>query len=531
MILPFHTFKALCSRLSLFALILTISLTAIPAVGETLDTEQAVSPSEQVPDAEADASPSEGQTTDAETVATKSDERRTDNAAQAQITQPSAPATATATTQANPVTPANGNNDISKERMDEISLDQLSVLANNGKYEQGYEMSKQLLDEWEGDPKFDFYYGLHALETGRYDEATFVFERLTTFDPKTLRYRLELARALYFNNNIESAKTEFQQALKANPPPKVKANIKQFLRRIEGAEEAARHIFHAGVGLSAGYDSNINSGTDEEGVEFPDIGFVTLDSEAQSIDSSFKQLTTKAFYSYAHKKRHSIDLSMTSSHKRNDEVSTYDLDVISLFAGYSWQPGAVRIQGGFNATSVKLDGDDYQSQNALVASAVYTTRNFTSYALTLNGGSRSSELDTLPDADIFNLAFNFSWQNDARKFRTLSVYGGTESVSDSELEHFGKTFYGVNYLSRYLLTARFARVLTVNVQTNGYQAEQPVFQETRSDTSAMGAWGYEWTPCKYFTWRADASFSYNASNIDLYTYNRAMISTGISFQF
>ena len=424
-----------------------------------------------------------------------------------------------------------GNNDISKERMDEISLDQLSVLANNGKFEQGYEMSKQMLDEWEGDPKFDFYYGLHALETGRYDEATFVFERLTTFDPRALRYRLELARALYFNNNMESARTEFEQALSANPPPKVKANIRRFLRRIEGAEEAAKHIIHAGVGFSTGYDSNINSGTEEEGIEFPEIGFVTLDSEAQAVDSSFTQLTTKAFYSYAHKKRHSIDVSMTSSHKRNDEVSTYDLDVINVFGGYSWQPGSIRMQGGLTTTSVKLDGDDYQSQNLLTGSAVYTTKNFSSYGVILNTGSRTSELDTLPDADILNVAANMSWQTDARKFTTFSLYGGTESVSDSDLEHFGKTFYGVHYLSRYLLTASFARVMQVTAQTNSYQAEQPVFQETRSDSSAMGAWGYEWTPWKYFTWRVDASFSYNASNIDLYTYNRAIVSTGVSFQF
>ena len=421
--------------------------------------------------------------------------------------------------------------DMSPERLDEISIDQLSVLANNGKYEEGYALSKTLIDQWEGDPKFDFYYGLHALETGHYDEATFVFERLTTFDPNTLRYRLELARALYFNNNIESARAEFEIALKTNPPANVKTNIKRFLRRIDGDEAAARHSFHAGVGFNTGYDSNINSGTEEDGIEFPDIGFVTLNSEAQSIDSGFKLLTTKAFYSYAPKPRHSIDASFTSSHKRNDEVSTYDLDVLNFFAGYSWQPSAIRMQGGLTTTQVKLDGDDYQSQLLLNASALYTTKNFSAYGVAFNFGSRQSELDSLPDADLMNLAVNMSWQNRARKFSTLAVYAGSESVSDNALKHFGKSFYGGNYLSRYLLTPHFARVFSVNIQTNGYQAEQPVFQETRSDTSFMGSWGYEWTPWKYFTWRADASFSYNASNIDLYTYNRGMISTGVSLQF
>lgn len=423
------------------------------------------------------------------------------------------------------------NADMPKERLEEISLDQLTVLAKNGDYDQGYEMSKQLIDEWEGDPRFDFYYGLHALETGHFDEATFVFERLTAFDPHTLRYRLELARALYFNNNTENAKTEFEIALKSNPPPQVKANIRKFLKRINKSEAAARHSFHASVGLTSGYDSNINSGTEEEGIEFPDIGFVTLQDEARSQDSMFKQLNTRAYYSFSHKKRQSIDVSMTTYHKRNDEVSTYDLDVINVFTGYSWQPKQIRLQGGLTTTTVKLDGDDYQNQNTLTGSAIYTSHSLKSYGLSANLGSRASENDSLPDADVATVSANMSWPNGTQKYTSISLYGGSENVSEKDLEHFGKTYFGMTYMSRYLLTAKFARIIQGSVQNNSYQADNPTFAETRSDTSVMAGWGYEWTPWKLFSWRADVNVSHNASNLDLYTYYRAIISTGISFQF
>lgn len=423
------------------------------------------------------------------------------------------------------------NADMSKERLEEISLDQLTVLAKNGKYDQGYEMSKQLLDEWEGDPRFDFYYGLHALETGHFDEATFVFERLTAFDPNTLRYRLELARALYFNNNTEHAKTEFQIALKSNPPDQVKANIKKFLKRINRSEVAAKHRFNGMVGLTSGFDSNINSGTEEEGIEFPDIGYVALQDESRSQDSMFKQLNTRAYYSFSHKPRHSIDVSVSTYHKRNDEVSDYDLDVINLFTGYSWQPKYIRVQGGLTDTRVKLDGDDYQNQQTLTGSAIYTTQSLTSFGFSANLGSRASDNDNLPDADVMTLSANVSWPDGLQKYTNISLYGGSEKVSDSELEHFGKTYFGLTYLSRYLLTSTFARIMQGSVQNNQYQADNPTFEDTRSDTAVMGGWGYEWTPWKLFSWRADITISHNASNLDLYTYYRAIVSTGISFQF
>lgn len=419
---------------------------------------------------------------------------------------------------------------LAKKKVQEENLAQLISYAEDGNYKEGYELASAMLDDSEGQDKFDFYYGLHALETGRVDEASFAFERLTLLYPSVLRYRLELARALFLNNNLDSAKNEFEAALSTRPPKNVQTNIRGFLARIKAAQRGAMHRFNGGLGFSAGYDSNINSATEEKGVTFPDLGFITLQDEARSLGSAFTSLNTQFNYQFSPKNTHNLDVGFQSNHKRNSELSTYDLDVINGFAGYSWQPGRVRLQGGLNINTVMLDGEDYQQQTGVSGTALFTTLKKTSYGLNLNVASRESKNENLPDADVVLIALNMGWVKPT-ELNNVSLYSNNENVSDETLKHFGKTSFGASYNNRLLKSARFSRVMQLSLQSSSFQAETPVFNKKRSDTSIMASWGYEWKPWKYLSWHGEASLNHNASNLDLYTYYRAIISTGIKVSF
>ena len=47
-----------------------------------------------------------------------------------------------------------------------------------GRYQEAYLLAQSGLFDYEGQPNFDFAYGLAALESGRPDEAVFAFERI-----------------------------------------------------------------------------------------------------------------------------------------------------------------------------------------------------------------------------------------------------------------------------------------------------------------------------------------------------------------
>lgn len=413
-----------------------------------------------------------------------------------------------------------------------IDVIQLEDHASNEKYQEGYALAQKILPHWEGDSTFDFLYGVHAIETGHYDEATFAFERLTLLNPRTIRYRLELARALYFNNNLDTAKNEFEIALAANPPENVKTNIQGFLDKIKKAKEKASHHWSIGAGFNMGFDSNINSGTEEDGVDIPNIGFVSLQEEAQSQSSSFTQFSTQGIYSYSHWKHHSLDISFNTTHKRNDEVSTYDLDVINLFAGYSWQPTQnIRLQGGLSNTDVKLDGEAYQNQNTLNAMGLYTNRSGFSFSASMSSGSRSAESINAPDADISLFALSMIWPSSKEKSTNLSLYTSNDDVSNTDLAHFGKTASGINFGTKLLISSNIVRSMLITINSTEYQAADPNFQEVRKDTSAMGSWGYDWRLSQYVNLNANFIVSHNASNLDLFTNYRAIVNTGISVNF
>lgn len=413
-----------------------------------------------------------------------------------------------------------------------VDIIQLEDHMKNKNFSLGYQLAQKILPDWEGDSTFDFLYGVHAIETGHYDEATFVFERLTLLNPKTNRFRLELARALYFNKNLDTAQAEFKKVLASNPPENVKNNIQGFLSKIQKSKEKDSHNWLVGFGINGGFDSNINGGTEEDGIDFPSIGFVSLQEEAQSQSSAFTQFFTRALYSYSHKKHHSLDVGINTNHKRNSEVSTYDLDVMNLSGHYSWQPyQSIRIQGGLNLSNVKLDGEAYQNQNTLNGMFLYTRSNGFSLSANLNFGSRSSESPSAPDADVSLYAFSVIWPSSAYKSTNLSLYLSSDDVSNTELSHFGKTLIGVNYGTRLLITPSIVRSMVISLSSTEYQAEMPIFDEVRTDTGIMAAWGYDWSLAKFLTLNANLTVSHNASNIDLYTTYRAIFNTGISMQF
>jgi hypothetical protein len=227
-----------------------------------------------------------------------------------------------------------------------------------------------------------------------------------------------------------------------------------------------------------------------------------------------------------------LDVSFNTTHKRNNEVSTYDLDVINLFGGYSWQPSrSIRLQGGLTNTNVKLDGEAYQNQSAISAMALYTRKNGFSFSANVNAGSRTAETDSAPDADISLYSLSMIWPSSNIKSTNLSLYTGSDDVSKADLAHFGKDTFGLNFGTKLLITQSIVRSMLISINNTEYQSADPNFQEVRKDTAIMGSWGYAWNASKYISVSSNLIVSHNASNLDLFTSYRAIFNTGLSVNF
>jgi len=142
------------------------------------------------------------------------------------------------------------------------ALRDADALIKNGNPAAAYALLKPLEFERSGEIRFDYLFGIAALDSGHADEATLAFERVLTMDPNFAGARLDMARAYYQLGDLLRAKTEFETVLSQNPPELARATIQKYLDAIASHEQAQKTRFSAYVEGVAGHDSNIaNSST------------------------------------------------------------------------------------------------------------------------------------------------------------------------------------------------------------------------------------------------------------------------------
>ena len=113
---------------------------------------------------------------------------------------------------------------------------EMNDLVSVEQYQQAYDLGFVNLEEWEGDPDFEFLYGLAAIETGNPNEAVYALERVTVTSTDSIlrtRARLELARAYFVTNNLTASENLFKAVVADNPPVNVQQNVQAFLQLIE----------------------------------------------------------------------------------------------------------------------------------------------------------------------------------------------------------------------------------------------------------------------------------------------------------
>ena len=147
---------------------------------------------------------------------------------------------------------------------DESPVPAMDALFTQEQYQQAFALGQENLNEWEGDPNFDYIFGLAALESGNANDSVFALERVAaTATDSGLRAlaRLELARAYFVTNNLTASKNLFNAVLATNPPPNVQQNIQVFLQLIEARQNAQAPTLNWTISSVIGSDSNANSAT------------------------------------------------------------------------------------------------------------------------------------------------------------------------------------------------------------------------------------------------------------------------------
>lgn len=410
--------------------------------------------------------------------------------------------------------------------------DEIKALMLQGKSAEAYTWGRQFPDQL-GDPQFDFYFGVAAVDAGHSGEGVLALERYLLTFPGSNEARLELARGYFVLGDLVRAREEFEEVSKRNPPPQVSATIERFLDGIRARESAYTPSSLLSLEAGIGFDSNVNGGVGNSAISLPNFGLVSVAPAGVKQGDSYTHFALGAQTTRPVAPGVSLSGGLNIEDKRN------------------WNATAFR-QGNFTGNggvSVLKNDNLYRATFAYNTVTVADIRFRNTASLTGDWQHQLSELTTLNSsiqyADLKYLGAN--------EVRDALLWTGTAGVRQTFIGKMQPVLQvGVNYareanerkrsdLSRDLSGVRVSLALTpapkwgvslgVGSQESRYSDPDTLLQVKRYDRYESADTTISYAFDKNLSFRAELLWSNNISNIALYKYDRSVAAFKVRYEF
>jgi len=413
-------------------------------------------------------------------------------------------------------------------------VENLDQMVTAGRYAEAYELSMQNMAAYEGDPEFDFLFGLAAMETGRPHEAVFAFERIVFIYPDEQRVKLELGRALFMVNNLTASRQMFEEVLATNPEENVRTNIQAFLALIDEREQTIAGSFNWFVSSGIGRDSNINSAT-ELGVISTPIGDIELSPNGQGIEDNYFDLGTGMAYIKPLSKTSALNFGASYSNHNNIDTDAFDIGVLSGDASYSHVNDNLRFSYGARAQRVDLDGENFQNSASLITTVQRSpgdgwTQSLTGAYTAVRYDDGFNQNASLRDVNQF-IVSGVIGKAVGSFFHSMSVYYGDEQAVETLGKNNAQQFYGVAFAEQIQMGTNHVPYFRISLHQSDNKAPDPIFNIEREDKTFSTSLGWIWRPTNQINLTTDVTYTTNDSNLELFEYDRVKYQTGLRYQF
>ncbi|MBI1943802.1 MAG: DUF560 domain-containing protein [Betaproteobacteria bacterium] len=409
--------------------------------------------------------------------------------------------------------------------------DDLKALLDQGKAAEAYALGRQHPDQL-GNPAFDFYFGVAAIDAGHAGEGVLALERYIANFPDNRQARLELARGYFVLGDDARAREEFDAVRKTSPPADVEANIQRFMDSIRARESRYRTTagFYAEAGV--GTDSNVNGGVGSANINLPVFGPVTLLSGVKTGDT-FSYFAAGGNVSYPVVPGVALFGSASADGKFNRHDSAFDQTNVNLAGGVSYlrDRNLFRLTGTYgelaleNDTFRKVAGatgevshqlDELQMLNGYVQVA----------RLDYPGANRPRNADLLALGAGYRRAFIGKWQ----PLMTLQASIGEERNQQSRPD-LGRRFYGGRAALATTPAPRWSLSAGATYQSSKYDGPDPLLGVVRKD-SYYGLDAFvSYALTRNWSVRGEYQFTDNKSNIALYESDRHLFMLKLRYEF
>ena len=408
----------------------------------------------------------------------------------------------------------------------------INNLIISGSAQAAYEQLLEIEDELSGDVQFDYFLGLAALESGNPQAASFALERALTVDPNFIPARFAMARALYGSGIYDLAKDEFEAIKQVDPPANVESAIDEYLEAIEARTASTLVSYYLEGG--AGYDSNVNGGTDNTSVFLPSISAtIALTSGTAEQD----------FYATARlgaELRHSVSeqtlfrMSASGGHREYLSSDGLELTDYGVATGMDYTVGDDAFSFDMSLRRTELDFADYQTlfgvSGAWQHSWDTTLRSVVFVQHNRNRFIKATDSSNDSNLSLMGVSISKALGPESTTVVSLSAYGGFDRERGTRTDG-DKTLLGLSVAGQKLLMPRAQLFGSASLQLSDYSRTNALFLRERDDTEVSASIGVRWQPQANWLITPQLSYRRNDSNIPLNEYDRLDAGVRAKWQF
>ena len=421
---------------------------------------------------------------------------------------------------------------------DEV-ISKAQELVKAGDYKAAYELLEPLETERSGNVEYDMLLGISGVQAGENSRGIFALERVLAIEPNNIEARAMIAKGYYRAGEADNAKNEFNNVLSQKPNPEITKLVESNMLAIDKATGQTT-AFAAYLDMGIGYDSNINAATSNSTVNGvnPIVSLTALTPIALTANSreqgsyfvnaaagiSVRAPITKDLAAFG---------SLNGTNKTNWSNEQFDTSSLDYSVG-------LNLKHNIDSYTLALQGGSFAVDTNTFREAIGVSGQWQRDLDDRNQVSVFTQISDLSYPDIsardskryiVGGGWGHSFEGDKAKTIYITGYGGKEKTDDSTFDFLSNDIYGVRVGGQLAINYKLVAFAAASYEYRDYDKQDPSFLKTRSDDQYDFNIGLRYLPGNNFTIKPQLSYVDNRSNIDLFEFDRFILSLNIRKDF
>lgn len=420
------------------------------------------------------------------------------------------------------------------KKLSSQTLIEAKNLMQNKQFSAAYLLLEPLESENAGNTEYDYLFGVAAVESNNLTRGAFALERVLAQTPNNLDARAEMAKAHFLLGEMETSKAEFNNVLQEHPDDQTKIAIEKLLtaiQKIEGTTTTFNAFLEAGIGR----DSNVSSAPNIQSIGVPAFGglVVQLDTTSLQKSDNFMNLAGGISFRRPLSERLAAFGSAGVNGRFNGDETTFNNNSLDLSLGLQYAQNQHYFSAGLQDTHFYLDNKRFRHAYGGTVQWLYNFDAFNQAGIY----GQFSRLDyagnsiTNADRKVIGINAAHAFQGDFKPLIYASEYIGREDARNSLVDFLSQDVFGLRAGGQLSLSSKWQLSTSVSAEWRDNDENQPFFLKKRRDSQYDASLGLSYMPAPQWTVKSQVSYTKNESNIDLYRYNRGIVSVNVRKDF